>query len=92
MEETRRHCSGGAEALPCHSRLFWGCFCNYFYLCDVFVLFFIFGICNHMWVYEKIIIKRDVCVFIVIYVRKSERQKNEFNVLIWYMVKYLKDK
>jgi len=24
VEETRRHCSGGIEGLPCNSRLFWG--------------------------------------------------------------------
>ena len=39
VEEMRRHYSGGAEGLPCNSRLFWGYFVI-FYLCDVlFVLF-----------------------------------------------------
>jgi hypothetical protein len=26
VEETRRHCSGGAEGLPCNSWSFWGLF------------------------------------------------------------------
>jgi len=38
VEETRRHYFGGAEGLPCNSRLFWGYFVI-FYLCDVLFYF-----------------------------------------------------
>jgi len=31
-EPTRHHCSGGAKGLPCNSRLFWGYFCNFWFV------------------------------------------------------------
>jgi hypothetical protein len=63
VEETCRHCSGGAEGLPCNSRLFWGYFVI-FYLCDVFFLFyfkFLLFVITYGCI-RKNIIKRDVCV------------------------------